>query len=279
MSVSVVIPCFRCSETIARAVDSVAAQTVSVHELILVDDGSDDGTPAALADMASRSTVPVSVLTLDANRGPAAARNAGWDAATGDHVAFLDADDWWLPGKLEHQMGWMERHGEVVICGTDRSICSPRANQPAGATQAVFVKRFSVLARNPFSTPTVVVVRGLALRFPATLRCAEDYHLWRTAVLSGCRVARLDMALTVLGKAAFGAGGISADMDAMQRGERESLEMLRKEGLIRSWEYVASRCLSELKYARRLLSPGLVRSGVSHSGRPERSTPPDARGK
>ncbi len=102
--VSVVVPCFRCAPTVGRAVESVMRQTEPVQEIILVDDCSDDGTGAMLHDIAQRAgDGRVRVLALARNSGPATARNAGWNAAVGDYVAFLDADDAWHPRKIEFQ--------------------------------------------------------------------------------------------------------------------------------------------------------------------------------
>lgn len=90
--VSVVIPCFQCVRTLERAVASVAGQTVLPLELILVDDGSGDETRALMTHLQSRNkTGWIKLVMLDTNVGAASARNAGWDEARGDFVAFLDA--------------------------------------------------------------------------------------------------------------------------------------------------------------------------------------------
>ena len=100
--ISVIIPAYNVDGLIAEAFASVAAQTKSVHEILVIDDGSTDGTAAWLRDMA-RKDPRLRVLT--SNRlGPSGARNVGLRAATQSIIAFLDADDAWPRDKIERQL-------------------------------------------------------------------------------------------------------------------------------------------------------------------------------
>ena len=112
-TISVVIPAYNAERTLAAALDSVIAQTRHADEVIVVDDGSTDATAA----IAGAYGPPVRCLSL-ANGGVARARNAGIAAAGGDLVAFLDADDVWLPEKLARQSELMETRAEVGLCFT-----------------------------------------------------------------------------------------------------------------------------------------------------------------
>ena len=104
-SISVIIPCYRCSDTIERAVASVVAQTLQPAEVILVDDCSGDGTLATLNKIQAHYPQGwVQVIECSVNGGAGTARNAGWAAATQTYLAFLDADDIWLPEKLKSQL-------------------------------------------------------------------------------------------------------------------------------------------------------------------------------
>lgn len=97
--VSCVVPVFNGALYLTEAIESIEAQTWRPIEIIVVDDGSTDGTPGIIAGLGAR------VRALhQPNRGPSAARNAGLAAASGTFVAFLDADDLWLPDKLARQM-------------------------------------------------------------------------------------------------------------------------------------------------------------------------------
>jgi len=115
--VSVIIPTFDCGPFLGEALDSVFAQGYPSLEVIVVDDGSTDETEAVLAQYAGR----IQVLGSD-RRGPGGARNVGLRAARGELIAFLDADDLWLPGKLEAQIRAMRAHPEAGLCFTEMAL-------------------------------------------------------------------------------------------------------------------------------------------------------------
>jgi hypothetical protein len=112
--VSVIIPAFNAAGTIDDALSSVVGQTYPNVEVFVVDDGSADAT----ADVAARWGTKVTVVR-QSNRGPGAARNAGLARANGSLVAFLDADDVWLPGKLASQVEYFGRFPETGLLHTD----------------------------------------------------------------------------------------------------------------------------------------------------------------
>ena len=115
-TVSVVIPTYNYARYLPEAIDSALAQTHAPLEVIVVDDGSIDDTPGVLAAYGDRIRV-----IRQANRGAGAARNTGIAAARGEYVAFLDADDVWLPRKLELQMARFEADPGLglVHCGAE----------------------------------------------------------------------------------------------------------------------------------------------------------------
>jgi len=113
-SVSVIIPTYNYGSFIAEAIESVLSQTVAPAEIIVVDDGSTDNTEVVLREFA-RSVRYIQ----QTNAGVCAARNRGVAESTGDHIAFLDADDQWMPSKLEKQLKKFESDPEIglVHCG------------------------------------------------------------------------------------------------------------------------------------------------------------------
>lgn len=114
--VSVIIPTFNRSGLLARAVESVVRQTYSNLEILIVDDASDDDTPAIVRQFADRR---IHYIRHAANQGGAATRNTGIEAASGKYIAFLDDDDEWEPEKTEIQLAAMA-HYDAVICTSDR---------------------------------------------------------------------------------------------------------------------------------------------------------------
>src|SRR4051812_35041738 len=121
-TVSVIIPTYNCAALVTVAVDSVLAQTVQASEVIVVDDGSTDDTRERLSSYRIR-------YLHQQNQGVAAARNNGLREASGDLIAFLDADDVWYPRKLELQIAAIEANPDIVLLGT--SVFDWPVEQPA----------------------------------------------------------------------------------------------------------------------------------------------------
>ena len=108
LTISAVIPCFNASAYLEEALESVKNQTRPVHEIVVVDDGSVDGS----AELAERCGARV--IRHARNRGEGVARNTGWRAATGNAIAWLDADDSWRPNHVEVGAALLERYPEVA---------------------------------------------------------------------------------------------------------------------------------------------------------------------
>ncbi len=113
VQVSVIVPVFNSDATIQRALDSIAAQTFTDYEIIVVDDASTDRTVEAVTHCAGDR---VTLLRHPHNRGAAAARNTGIAAARGRWVAFLDSDDAWKPGKLARQLTALKESPGIPAC-------------------------------------------------------------------------------------------------------------------------------------------------------------------
>ncbi|MDS0261401.1 glycosyltransferase [Haloarcula sp. S1CR25-12] len=107
--VSVVVPAYERADVVGRAIDSALAQTMADLEVVVVDDGSSDGTRGVVEGYDDERVRP---LAHERNRGVSAARNTGVAAARGEYVAFLDSDDEWLPRKLERQLAAVDERGE-----------------------------------------------------------------------------------------------------------------------------------------------------------------------
>ena len=116
--VSVVISSYQSADTLSRAVHSVLNQSYPHLEVVVVDNGSTDHTPAVIAELA-RQDSRVHPVHLEQNRCPAGGRNAGVENSNGGYIAFLDADDEWLPDKLEPQVWALDTQPQAGVVITD----------------------------------------------------------------------------------------------------------------------------------------------------------------
>ena len=113
-SISVVIPVFNRKQLIERSINSVINQTYPPDEIIVIDDGSIDGTYDLI-----KKNYPQVILIHQENKGVSAARNVGITIAKGKWIAFLDSDDEWFPEKLEEQINYLKINNSYKICHTD----------------------------------------------------------------------------------------------------------------------------------------------------------------
>jgi glycosyltransferase involved in cell wall biosynthesis len=188
--ISVVIPAYNRENTIRRAVKSVLDQTYSDLEVLVVDDGSTDGTAEVLKQI---SDSRFSYLKMDANRGACAARNMGVAVARGEWVAFQDSDDSWHADKLEKQMAAFQAHkADIVFCamrllradGTDGPTV-PLPSLPQG-----FYSYEGLLKESIASTQVIMGRRDCFLAEPfdenmprmqdwdLILRLSQKYHVY-----------------------------------------------------------------------------------------------------
>jgi len=183
VKVSVIIPSFNRSFKLIRAIASVLYQTFTDYEIIVVDDGSTDGTTEALRPFRAH----IRYLKHAGNLGVSAARNTGILASPAPFIAFLDSDDYWFPQKLEKQFNFFQTHPEALICQTEEiwvrngKRVNPRDKhrKPSGDIFEPSLQRCLV------SPSAVMLKRGLLDEiglFDETLLVCEDYDLWlRTA--------------------------------------------------------------------------------------------------
>lgn len=256
VSVSVVIPCFRCAGTIRRAVDSVVRQTCKPAEVILVDDASGDQTLSVLREIESQYAGWVKVVALKDNAGAANARNAGWAAATQTYIAFLDSDDAWHPKKIEIQYGYMLAHPEVVLCGHGcRTLTDGKSLPDWDVSECAVqpVSKWLLILSNRFVTPSVMLRRNIEQRFVDGQRYMEDHMLWLSIVCSGGLVVKMSAELAAIYKPSYGVTGLSSQVWLMERGDLSNYYRLYCDEYINSLQLSALLTYSLLKYIRRLI--------------------------
>lgn len=213
--VSVIIPAYNAAWCVRRAVDSVLAQDFHDYELIVVDDGSQDDTAAVLASYGDALRV-----MSKANGGLSSARNMAIAAVRGEYVAFLDADDWWMPDKLARQVAMMEFRPELVFCSTATAVRTPEGlglpDWPCGAgTGSVLERIFRENAYVAGSGSSVLARREAFAHvggFDETLSSLEDIDMWMRLASVG-EYACINALLTVIEKRA---DSMSGNLDVMR---------------------------------------------------------------
>jgi glycosyltransferase involved in cell wall biosynthesis len=187
---SVVIPAYNNAGTLAEAIASVRSQAGPCREIIVVDDGSSDAT----AQIYNELDGPDLRLIRQLNVGPGAARNRGIAAARGEWIALLDADDVWLPAKLEVQFVQLEQAPEARFCFAGHVVRMPDGTEHLHECRlperSIFI---DLLKGNRLPTSTAVVRRDCfaeAGLFDTTLRTGEDWDMWLrlTAMFQGVLV-------------------------------------------------------------------------------------------
>lgn len=183
IEVSAIIPTYNRRELVQRAIDSVLAQTRPVGEIVVIDDGSTDGTGDALrARYGDRIR-----YHWQANAGVSAARNTGMALATGRYFALLDSDDLWLPEKTAQQADWLDAHPEygMVLCDVVRVDADGMPLDTFYRREVLREDGWALrwLLLNPSLVPASVLFRREVFEtcggFDPTLRTAEDidFHL------------------------------------------------------------------------------------------------------
>lgn len=187
-SVSVVIPVYNCTERLEGAIRSALNQVPGPLEIIVVDDASIDPIdPAALAAVDPR----VRVIRHEINRGGGAARNTGIDAARGEFIAFLDADDRWLPDKLKLQLSqiWERKLENVFACGNVSLEGGTRKNiyNSRPPYEGEDISRYFLIHDCTFQTSTLLLPTKLAqsVRFNDRLRRHQDWDFTFRLIKNG----------------------------------------------------------------------------------------------
>ncbi len=178
--ISVVIPTFNRGEMVAEAVSSVLGQKdfTGGIEVIVVDDGSTDGTAEALALFGDK----IRYLRLDRG-GVSAARNLGIAESRGEYIAFLDSDDLWLPGKLSAQVSYFSENPDINLCQTEEIwVRRGKRVNPRKYHQKPMGYCFDLLLERCLVSPSAVMIRRALFDevglFDESMPACEDYDLW-----------------------------------------------------------------------------------------------------
>jgi glycosyltransferase involved in cell wall biosynthesis len=261
-AVSVVIPTYNRAGLVCRALTSVLYQDFGDCEILVVDDGSTDHTPERLKRFGSL----LKVLRHPQNRGVSAARNTGIMASCGDFIAFLDSDDYWLPGKLSAQVDFFRRHPKAVACQTqERWIRRGRRVNPMKKHLKPSGDIFEPSLKLCLVSPSSVMLRRTLLHevglFDESLPACEDYDLW---LRISCRypVHLIDRTLVV--KEGGAPDQLSATVEGLDRFRIQSMTKLIRSGIL-SREQLANT-LHELSVKCRIYGNGRLKRGNREEG-------------
>ncbi|WP_114390603.1 glycosyltransferase family 2 protein [Notoacmeibacter marinus] len=283
---SVIIPCFNAERTLPETLASLRSQTFADFEIVIVDDGSSDRTVEIARRFAASDER--AILVELTNGGPSRARNIGALVhATGDYLAFLDADDLWAPNKLARMAARFREPDspEALYARIGFFRSDPKNMRTASTVGPGFLTTRDLLRENAVCTMSNIVVRRSAFLescgFNNSLRYGEDVEWLIRLIGTGARLEGVED-LLVFYRASD--DGLSANLDAMHDGWRRTLDLVRRiDPNLRPSEiaaaeavhlrYLARRALrvrSEPLSALRLVASALLKSPTGFFSQPKR---------
>jgi glycosyltransferase involved in cell wall biosynthesis len=216
--VSVVIPVYNSTDTIAECLNSVLTQKFREHEIIVVNDGSPD---TERFERTIRGSMEDITYIRERNAGAGSARNLGIEHARADIIAFLDADDVWLPEFLASQYVFMQRHEyDMVYCNAQmlnsayrHTFMDDAPSEGEANFSSILDLRCNVITSGTLARKAKIIKAGM---FEEERVRAHDFHLWLRMAKAGAKIGYQDK---VLLKYRVGTDGISGD--SISRVERE----------------------------------------------------------
>lgn len=254
MKYSVVIPLYNGEKTIGKAVMSVLNQTRAdlIEEIIIVNDGSTDKSLDAVDEL--KKTTDKIVLVNKKNGGAASARNEGIRIARNNYIALLDADDIWMPEKMEVQDNTFSKYPDIKALGCNRD----GENLHYGTPYKNGIYRLSPLQycfKNWPCTPALVFDKRIFdgdCYFPEDMTHAEEGIFFLTlAYKTGLYYVDLPLVLCGDGKRAFGVSGLSGNIEKMHHGVIKMIKKAAEMGYIKRIYVPVLIVYENIKYLRR----------------------------
>lgn len=262
--ISVIIPMFNAEKTIIKALDSVRNQDYDLNEfeVIIINDGSTDSSKMLAENYRNKNAeLNIKIITQD-NGGVSKARNAGLKAATGNYIALLDSDDEWLPAKTKTQMKFLEDENLNVDFITSlrngEKIWFPYKKNTFNLAQITLRK---LLLRVDGQTSTALFKRKVLENtgfFDENQRYSEDANYWmKISENNSMYILGEELVFTGGGKRSFGASGLSANLQEMEKGIQKNLREMYLSGRIHYFEYILFFIFSKLKYIVRIFKTSI----------------------
>ena len=216
---------YNAAPTVLSTIASCLAQSYPVKEVIIVDDASTDD---SVAIVTAAYGGQVKLVSFPANRGPSAARNAGWAMATGDFVAFLDADDTWHADRTAIMKHFLEKDPTIDFIW-NRYTHKPYTYSAIDFGDEV-LKKTSLLelcVTNPIAPSAAIIRRTIPAPFDEQMRYSEDYK-WVLKSKAICNMYEVHLLLTYRSRPMMASGGQSQRLWKMRKGELKSYASLGK---------------------------------------------------
>ncbi len=180
--VSIITPTFNSQDFLEQTIDSILDQSYKNWELILIDDASTDNTVNLIKDYISKHS-KISLIQNNTNQGAGVSRNKGINAAKGDFIAFLDADDLWIPNKLEVQINFMLKNN-VDVCFSSYDLIDEEGNKLYKKVKALPELTYKKLLRSNYlgNLTGIYNCKTLGKIQSTKLRKRQDWLLWLDAI-------------------------------------------------------------------------------------------------
>ncbi len=256
--ITVVIPLYNAEKTIVQALDSVRTQTAAqlISKVIVVDDGSEDSSADKVREyIAAWPQFPLQLICRQ-NAGAAAARNTGMRLVETPYIAFLDADDIWLPAKLQRQWETIQQNPQIRFLGTgweEKPLQIGRKKITElynGTVKDICIKNFPYVQSVLMETSLVEEVGY----FDESRRYAEDMNYFQKIAVKGNYYFLPEKLIQMdIGKDYFAQSGLSSHLREMHRGTLQNIRELRRDGAISFLFWLEMRIFYQLKYYRRCI--------------------------
>lgn len=260
---TLILPMYNAENTIITALESVRKQTFfsKIREIVIINDGSKDRSEEVVkAYMEQWREMPI-IYVAQENKGAAAARNVGLRMAKTKYVAFLDADDCWMPNKIERQLQIIKENPEIRFLGTAWDEKPLKIGWKKidklynGTVKDVCIKNFP-------ATPSVLMETDFREKvgyFDETRRYAEDINYFQKIAALGNYYFLPEKLVEIdLGKDFFAQKGLSSHLRDMHKGTVMNIAELRKRGNISNGFWLLMRIFYQIKYYRRRLMRVLI---------------------
>ena len=175
---SIIMPCYKAKDYIAKSIQSIQQQTLSDWELIIIDDASMDDTVDYINEQFVKLDSRIRLIALENNSGAAVARNKAIESARGQYIAFLDSDDLWVPSKLEKQICFMKKNGyALTFTAYDKADVKGNVLGCVGVPEQVNYRE--LLKTNVIGCSTAIYdVSVLGKIYMPLIRKRQDFGLW-----------------------------------------------------------------------------------------------------